>query len=80
MSCIKPIGLNITDRYNLFKIEHTLTSLIEHIFFYKRISAGYKMVGNAVPTLLAFHLASAIKQQLQTKVTFVDQQQLLLPV
>lgn len=36
----------------------------EHIFYYNNLIAGYKMVGNAVPCNLAYHLAIAIKQQL----------------
>jgi DNA (cytosine-5)-methyltransferase 1 len=36
-----------------------------HIFYYDNLIAGYKMVGNAVPCNLAYHLAVAIKQQLQ---------------
>ncbi len=34
-------------------------------FVYKKVDDGYKMVGNAVPVELAFHLAKAIKQQLK---------------
>lgn len=37
----------------------------EHIFFYKNLMAGYKMVGNAVPCELAYHLARAIKKQIE---------------
>jgi DNA (cytosine-5)-methyltransferase 1 len=36
-----------------------------HIFYYKNIASGYKMVGNAVPCLLAYHLANAIKTQIE---------------
>lgn len=35
----------------------------EHIFYYKNLTAGYKMVGNAVPCHMAYHLAKAIKEQ-----------------
>jgi len=35
-----------------------------HIFYYKNLSAGYKMVGNAVPPTLAYHLAKQIKKHL----------------
>lgn len=35
-----------------------------HKFCYKNLSAGYKMVGNAVPPTLAFHLAKKIMQSL----------------
>jgi DNA (cytosine-5)-methyltransferase 1 len=37
----------------------------EHIFYYKNLSAGYKMVGNAVPCNLAESLAQAIYKDLQ---------------
>lgn len=35
-----------------------------HIFYYKNIAAGYKMVGNAVPCNLAYMLAKRLKEQL----------------
>ena len=36
----------------------------EHKFYYKNLSAGYKMVGNAVPVELAYHLAKKIYEDL----------------
>jgi DNA (cytosine-5)-methyltransferase 1 len=36
----------------------------EHIFYYKNLTAGYKMVGNAVPPYLAYYLAKEIQKQL----------------
>lgn len=36
------------------------------VFLYNRIEDGYKMVGNAVPVKLAYRLALAIKEQLNT--------------
>lgn len=36
----------------------------DFIFEYENISAGYKMIGNAVPVNLASHLAKSIKEQL----------------
>ena len=36
----------------------------EHRFYYKNLSAGYKMVGNAVPVDLAYHLAKKIYEDL----------------
>lgn len=37
------------------------------IFHYKNISAGYKMIGNAVPVMLAYHLAKEINNSLRNK-------------
>ncbi len=37
----------------------------DHIFYYKNLMAGYKMVGNAVPCNLAYCLAHAIKAQIE---------------
>ena len=36
----------------------------DHIFYYKKISDGYKMIGNAVPVDFAYILASKIMQDL----------------
>jgi DNA (cytosine-5)-methyltransferase 1 len=36
-----------------------------HIFYYKNLTAGYKMVGNAVPCNLAYHIAKSIKEQIE---------------
>lgn len=36
----------------------------DYIFYYNNLIAGYKMVGNAVPCVLASYLAQAIKNQL----------------
>lgn len=36
-----------------------------HVFYYKNLAAGYKMVGNAVPCNLAFFLAKSIKDQIE---------------
>jgi DNA (cytosine-5)-methyltransferase 1 len=37
----------------------------DFIFHYNNISAGYKMIGNAVPVNLAYFMAQSIKQQLK---------------
>lgn len=37
----------------------------EHQFYYKNLTAGYKMVGNAVPVNLAHELAKVIYQDIQ---------------
>lgn len=36
-----------------------------HIFYYKNVMSGYKMVGNAVPPNMAYFLAKKIKEDLQ---------------
>lgn len=36
-----------------------------HKFYYKNVSAGYKMVGNAVPPTLAYYIANEIQQSIQ---------------
>lgn len=38
----------------------------DHVFYYKNVMAGYKMVGNAVPCDLATCLAKAIKSQIES--------------
>jgi len=37
----------------------------DFIFHYKKIAAGYKMIGNAVPVNLAKFLANSIMQQIK---------------
>ena len=39
----------------------------EFIFYYQKLTSGYKMVGNAVPVKLAEALASKIKNDLRQK-------------
>ena len=36
----------------------------DFVFHYKKIAAGYKMIGNAVPVNLATFLANSIKEQI----------------
>lgn len=36
----------------------------DFIFYYKKVAAGYKMIGNAVPVNLAYFLAKNIKEQI----------------
>ncbi len=38
----------------------------DHIFYYKNVMAGYKMVGNAVPPYLGYYLAKKIMEDLQS--------------
>lgn len=38
----------------------------DFIFHYENISDGYKMIGNAVPVNLAYHLAKSIRLQIET--------------
>jgi len=45
----------------------------DFIFYYDNISAGYKMIGNAVPVNLAYHLAKEIKQSLSNRINEVNQ-------
>lgn len=42
----------------------------EFVFHYQNLAAGYKMVGNAVPTMLAYHLAQAILADLTSSPQF----------
>jgi len=41
----------------------------DHIFYYKALLAGYKMVGNAVPPNLAYFLAKQIQADLNQNIT-----------
>lgn len=36
-------------------------------FIYTNVSDGYKMVGNAVPVILAYHVANAVKEAIEDK-------------
>ena len=36
----------------------------DFIFYYNDIADGYKMVGNAVPVMLAYHVAKSIKNNI----------------
>lgn len=45
----------------------------DFIFYYTKISDGYKMIGNAVPVNLAKFLAESIKKQLELKNFKIDQ-------
>lgn len=38
------------------------------IFYYKKIAAGYKMIGNAVPVRMARYLAEQIKKQIEENI------------
>lgn len=38
----------------------------QFVFMYQQLNLGYKMIGNAVPPNLAYHLALAIRQHLET--------------
>ena len=45
------------------------------IFHYDNISAGYKMIGNAVPVRLAYYLAERIMQSLSERIPIIKQKQ-----
>ena len=47
----------------------------EHIFYYKNLVAGYKMVGNAVPPYLGYYLAKEIKKDIANFVVSKNIQQ-----
>jgi len=47
----------------------------EHIFYYKNLVAGYKMVGNAVPPYLGYYLAKEIKKHIANFVVSKNIQQ-----
>ncbi len=50
----------------------------DFIFYYKKVAAGYKMIGNAVPVNLAYFLAKSIKEQIisNQKNNFTPQEKL----
>lgn len=48
----------------------------DFIFDYTKVNTGYKMIGNAVPVQLAYHLANAIKNQLSTDKLNTDKETL----
>ena len=45
----------------------------DFIFYYKKVAAGYKMIGNAVPVNLAKFLANSIKKQIDHNKTNTEQ-------
>lgn len=56
-------------RLSIREIARIQTFPDDFIFFYRNLSAGYKMIGNAVPVNLAYHIASQIKNTLEPKIT-----------
>lgn len=52
----------------------------DFIFFYDNITAGYKMVGNAVPVKLAYNLASVIYKDIAKFVNRKNTQVALIPI
>jgi len=46
----------------------------DFIFHYDNISAGYKMIGNAVPVMLAYYLAKEIKKSLSNRIIVEKQE------
>ncbi len=55
---------NLYRRLSIRECARIQTFPDDHIFYYKNLMAGYKMVGNAVPCNLAYCLAKAIKKQI----------------
>ena len=47
----------------------------DHIFYYKKVSDGYKMIGNAVPVGFAYILASKIMQDLSRALKMQEKDQ-----
>lgn len=45
----------------------------DFIFYYDKVAAGYKMIGNAVPVNLARFLAESIKFQIETRTILKEQ-------
>lgn len=43
-------------------------------FFYTNISDGYKMIGNAVPVNMAYHLAIAVKETIEKSIIIYNEQ------
>ena len=39
----------------------------KHKFIYDNVTAGYKMIGNAVPCNLGYQIANSIKEQLNKR-------------
>lgn len=67
---------NLYRRLSIRECARIQTFPDNHKFYYKNLTAGYKMVGNAVPPNLAYYLAQQIKSYLQLKVA-VSHKQLL---
>lgn len=55
---------NLYRRLSIRECARIQTFPDDHIFYYSKLAAGYKMVGNAVPCNLAYYLAEAIKKTL----------------
>jgi len=56
---------NLYRRLSIRECARIQTFPDDHIFYYNNLTAGYKMVGNAVPCNLAYCLATAIKSQIK---------------
>ena len=59
---------NLYRRLSIRECARIQTFPDDHIFYYKNLMAGYKMVGNAVPCNLAYCLAKAIKKQINANI------------
>lgn len=54
-------------RMSVREVARVQTFPDDHIFLYTDVNMGYKMIGNAVPVNLAYHVAMSIKQTLDRK-------------
>lgn len=60
----KPGSENLYRRLSVREIARIQTFPDEFIFYYNNLTSAYKMIGNAVPVKLAYHIASEIKNQI----------------
>jgi DNA (cytosine-5)-methyltransferase 1 len=63
----QPGSEDLYRRLSVREIARIQTFPDDFIFYYKNVAAGYKMIGNAVPVKLAYHLATEIKNVISGK-------------
>jgi DNA (cytosine-5)-methyltransferase 1 len=64
-----PVCINLYRRLSVRECARIQTFPDNFIFYYKNITAGYKMIGNAVPVRLAQIIALTIKRDLESLTT-----------